>query len=184
MQLGANGAVYLCRLVFLVCTMFDIREAGELQAGVIQQLAEDTWFNAYGSILPAVQIRYMLDHIYDKESIRQQIVRREQQYLILFEADAPVAFASFAPRKENRKVYKLHKLYCIPGSQGKGYGRALLQEVEHRVLQQGCELLELNVNRYNRSKVFYEYMGYLVIYEEDIPIGDYWMNDYVMRKNL
>jgi len=27
-------------------------------------------------------------------------------------------------------------------------------------------------------------MGFTIAYEEDIPIGPYWMNDYVMRKIL
>ena len=26
-------------------------------------------------------------------------------------------------------------------------------------------------------------MGFSVAYEEDIPMGKYWMNDYVMRKD-
>jgi ribosomal protein S18 acetylase RimI-like enzyme len=39
----------------------------------------------------------------------------------------------------------------------------------------------LNVNRYNPAKDFYEKLGFKIILEEDIPIGQYWMNDYVMR---
>jgi hypothetical protein len=27
-------------------------------------------------------------------------------------------------------------------------------------------------------------MGFAIAYEEDIPIGPYWMNDFVMRKEL
>ena len=37
------------------------------------------------------------------------------------------------------------------------------------------------MNKYNKAKTFYESCGYHVHYEEDIPIGPYWMNDYVMR---
>jgi hypothetical protein len=40
------------------------------------------------------------------------------------------------------------------------------------------------VNRYNNAKSFYEKMGFAIVREEDIPIGPYWMNDYVMRKAL
>jgi ribosomal protein S18 acetylase RimI-like enzyme len=42
-------------------------------------------------------------------------------------------------------------------------------------------VLDLNVNRNNQAKHFYEKIGFNVIREEDIPIGPYWMNDYVMR---
>jgi GNAT superfamily N-acetyltransferase len=68
--------------------------------------------------------------------------------------------------------------------QGKGYGKMLLQAVEHAVLKAGENILELNVNRDNKAKQFYERMGFEVVYDEDIPIGPYWMNDHVMRKKL
>jgi hypothetical protein len=38
------------------------------------------------------------------------------------------------------------------------------------------------VNRYNKARQFYEKMGFVVIGEEDIDIGNnYLMNDYIME---
>ena len=126
----------------------------------------------------------MLDHNYDLESIRQQIKEQSQFYLLLYADGMPAGFAAYAPREEHPNIYKLHKLYCLTGTKGKGYGRMLLHEVERRVSALGKSILELNVNRHNPAKGFYEKMGYEVVYEEDIPIGEYWMNDFVMRKKL
>jgi ribosomal protein S18 acetylase RimI-like enzyme len=42
----------------------------------------------------------------------------------------------------------------------------------------------LNVNRNNEAKEFYKKLGFKIIREEDIPIGQYWMNDYVMRLTI
>jgi GNAT superfamily N-acetyltransferase len=102
----------------------------------------------------------------------------------LEEDGQPVAFAGYSPRGEDPEVYKLHKLYCLPQTQGKGYGKILINEVAAKTLEAGKHLLDLNVNRYNKAKTFYEKMGFKVIYEEDVPIGKYYMNDYVMRKEL
>jgi GNAT superfamily N-acetyltransferase len=85
---------------------------------------------------------------------------------------------------EDSEVYKLHKLYCLPKTQGKGYGKILLNAVADKVKAAGKHVLDLNVNRYNNAKTFYEKMGFKAIYEEDIPVGDYFMNDFVMRKEL
>ena len=100
------------------------------------------------------------------------------------EDEQPVAFAAYSPREEKDDVYKLHKLYCHPVTQGKGYGKALINAVIEKALAANKHTLELNVNRYNNAKTFYEKMGFTIAYEEDIPIGPYWMNDYVMRKIL
>jgi GNAT superfamily N-acetyltransferase len=104
--------------------------------------------------------------------------------LLLAEEGTPVAFAAYSPRDENPDIYKLHKLYCLPQTQGKGYGKILINEIAEKTREAGKKVLELNVNRYNQAKSFYEKMGFVIAYEEDIAIGPYWMNDYVMRKEL
>jgi len=126
----------------------------------------------------------MLDEIYPEVKVRCQIENNLQTYLLLFEDGQPVAFAAYSPREEDANIYKLHKLYCLPVTQGKGYGKILINEVAQKTIDARKHILELNVNRHNNAKSFYEKMGFVIAYEEDIPIGTYWMNDYVMRKEL
>jgi len=108
----------------------------------------------------------------------------EQTFLLLIEDDEAVAFAAYSPREDDSEIYKLHKLYCLPKTQGKGYGKILINAVIDEVQKAGKHTLDLNVNRHNKALSFYTKMGFEVVYEEDIPIGPYWMNDYVMRKIL
>lgn len=164
--------------------MSNIIQATSTHTQIIRDIAEKTWWAAYNEILEAEQIRYMLDTIYSETNLRHQLESGSQRYLLLQEEGASVGFAAYARREENPEVYKLQKLYCLPQTQGKGYGRLLLEAVANKVREAGSCLLELNVNRYNKAKSFYEKMGFTIAYEEDIPIGPYWMNDYVMRKEL
>lgn len=164
--------------------MYIIRKATISDVATIIALAEKTWWPSYSPILAAEQISFMLSEIYSTEKITTQIKDNVQTYLILEEGDCPVAFAAYAPRDENPEIYKLHKLYCLPETQGKGYGKVLITEVIDNTISAGKHTLDLNVNRYNKAKSFYEKMGFQVAYEEDIAIGPYWMNDYVMRKQL
>ncbi len=164
--------------------MYSIRQATIDDLETIRQIAEDTWWVAYSPILEKEQIRFMLNEIYSVEKISQQLSTCSQIYLLLIEDDKPVAFAAYSPREEDADIYKLHKLYCLPETQGKGYGKTLINEVANKTIEAGKTTLDLNVNRYNKAKNFYEKMGFSIAYEEDIAIGPYWMNDYVMRKEL
>jgi len=164
--------------------MYSIRQATINDVEIIRTLAEEIWYDAYLSILTKEQLDYMLTEIYSTEKLTDQIENNLQTFLLVIEDEQTVAFAAYSPREENADIYKLHKLYCLPSTQGKGYGRVLINEVSNKVLEAGKTILELNVNRYNKAKSFYEKMGFTVAYEEDIAIGPYFMNDFVMRKNL
>ena len=164
--------------------MYSIKEATVADTDAIISIATETYWSVYGPILTEEQIVYMLGTIYSVETISGQIANNVQSFLLLLEDEEPVAFAAYSPRTENPDIYKLHKLYCLPKTQGKGYGKVLLNAVADKVKAAGKNVLDLNVNRYNNAKTFYEKMGFKVIYEEDIPVGDYFMNDFVMRKQL
>jgi ribosomal protein S18 acetylase RimI-like enzyme len=164
--------------------MYSIQKATLNDVETIIDIAEKTWWPSYLSILATEQISFMLGEIYSTERITTQIENNSQSYLLLSENDKPVAFAAYSAREENPEIYKLHKLYCLPETQGKGYGKILINEVMNETIAAGKHTLDLNVNRHNKAKNFYEKIGFEVAYEEDIPIGPYWMNDYVMRKEL
>ena len=165
-------------------TMYQIRPASPEDTETIIALAEKTWQATYTQILEKAQLDYMLSTIYSVDNILNQLKNNIQTYLLLIEDEKPVAFAAYSPREENPEIYKLHKLYCLPETQGKGYGKVLINEVAGKTIEAGKHTLDLNVNRYNKAKTFYEKMGFAVAYEEDVAIGEYWMNDYVMRKEL
>lgn len=165
--------------------MISIKPATVDDAEIIRSLAEATWWPTYTPILSKEQISYMLNLMYSLDTIQSQITNREQTYIILYDSEAPKGFAAYAQRTENKEIYKLHKIYCLPETKGMGFGKALLAEVEKAVTLAGKEILELNVNKYNPAIGFYERQGFTKIYEEDIDIGEgYQMNDYVMQKKL
>jgi len=164
--------------------MYIIRQATIKDVETIRSLAKEIWYDTYLPILAEAQLEYMLGDIYSTKKLSTQIKNNEQTFLLLLEDEQVVAFAAYSPREEDADIYKLHKIYCLPATQGKGYGKVLINTVCEAVIKAGKHLLELNVNRHNKAKDFYERMGFKVMYEEDVPIGPYFMNDYVMRKEL
>ncbi|WP_222619739.1 MULTISPECIES: GNAT family N-acetyltransferase [Pontibacter] len=162
---------------------YKIRTATISDVPTIKALAEAIWEPTYKSILSKEQIEYMFDVIYTSEALQQQM-QDGQTFLLLYQDEQPLGFAAYSLKDAGEKVYKLNKIYLLPECQGKGLGKLLIAYVENEVKQLGGNILDLNVNKYNKAKAFYETCGYHVHQEEDIPIGPYWMNDYVMRKQL
>jgi GNAT superfamily N-acetyltransferase len=158
-----------------------IRPADLDDINTIGFLAQQIWPDAYREILSPEQLKYMMKLIYSPKSLRRQMVDDHHQFLIVEQADEPIGYASWSPTVDP-DVYKLHKIYVLPGRQGKGLGRTLLQFIFETIRPEGATRLRLNVNRFNKARQFYERMGFTVIGEEDIDIGHgYFMNDFIME---
>lgn len=81
-----------------------------------------------------------------------------------------------------KKTTKLHRIYLIPESKGKGFGKGALQFLNERVFESGNNRIILNVNKYNAARNFYESQGYRVYDEGVFDIGNgFVMDDYLME---
>jgi ribosomal protein S18 acetylase RimI-like enzyme len=126
----------------------------------------------------------MLDAIYNVSDLSYVIRDGTQKFLLLKDNQDYSGFVAFGPRQEDPTIFKLFKLYVLPTYHGRGYGKLLLNEVISRIRVQNIKTLDLNVNRYNPAIDFYKKAGFTIIRKEDVPIGPYWMNDYVMRMQI
>lgn len=151
---------------------------------VIVKIAYDTWFVTYQDVISQAQIEYMFGEMYTPESIYKQMDFYKHAFLILYQADMPIGFASYGKLEEPINTFKLHKLYLLPSQQNKGFGRILLNEVEKKAADLAANHLQLNVNRKNPALSFYEKLGYEIIETVDIPFAEFWLNDYVLAKKI
>ena len=150
----------------------------------IVKIAYDTWFVTYQDVISQAQIEYMFGEMYTPESIYKQMDFYKHAFLILYQAEMPIGFASYGKLEEPINTFKLHKLYLLPSEQNKGFGRMLLSEVEKKAANLAANHLHLNVNRKNPALSFYEKLGYEIIETVDIPFAEFWLNDYVLAKKI
>ncbi|UKJ07604.1 GNAT family N-acetyltransferase [Solitalea lacus] len=161
------------KLIFKIASTTDIPE--------IISIADRTWKQTYRGIISDAQIEFMYSNNYTAEAIANQI-NDGHIYALAFEGDIALGFASYSQPAQD--IVRIHKLYVLPDTQGKGVGRFLIDSVSEQAKTLGASILELNVNRYNKAKVFYEKIGFEISQEVDIPYGDFVLNDYVMRRPI
>lgn len=149
---------------------------------IIRDIAFKTWPHTFADILSENQIDYMLDLLYAIPSLKNQVDIKGHKFLIGLNEDVPVGFASYELNYNDSTSAKLHKLYFLPITQGRGFGRAMLEELKSIAREQKQSSIILNVNKYNKAIQFYEHQGFHKIKEEVIDIGSgYLMDDYVME---
>ena len=160
-----------------------LKRISENDIPALQKIALPTWESTYLPILSKEQVDFMCQEIYTEESLKKQM-QNGQQFFFILEENLPVGFLSISQLNAEEPRYKLNKLYLLTERQGSGLGRKALDAAVEYVKSLHGNVLELNVNRYNPALFFYEKCGFSKVKEVDIPIGEYWMNDFVMEKQL
>lgn len=164
--------------------MKNTRIASKTDLAVIQRIATAAYHETYIPIIGLDQVDFMLRKFYNLDALEEQM-RQGHVFLIAAEAGEDIGFAAYNPVEEAPGVFKLQKLYLLPERKGSGLGRFLVEKVISQVREAGGIKLILNVNRYNKSRGFYEKLGFVITEKVDIPIGEhFFMNDYVMELNI
>jgi ribosomal protein S18 acetylase RimI-like enzyme len=161
--------------------MIEIRKATAADMPIVTELAELIWPQTYSEYISEAQLRYMLNLMYNQEELLLQY-HKGFTFFIASVQGKDVGFACASPLDEQNHVYKLHKLYVLPSTQGMGIGKLLIDKVVDLVAAEGGKFLQLNVNRKNKAINFYLKIGFIIKKTVDINIGDgFYMNDYVME---
>ena len=159
-----------------------LRLATTNDVALIHDVARATWEPTYRDIVSQEQIATMFEDLLSIPAITRQIEQNEGTYVLALHGNTAVGFAYVSCSPDEPQRYKLHRLYVRPTDQRSGAGRRLLEWVEQFVFDLGADELILNVNRYNSAVDFYRKLGYETIDTVDVPYREYWLNDYVMRK--
>jgi ribosomal protein S18 acetylase RimI-like enzyme len=162
--------------------MLTIKKATAQDIPLIRELCFKVWPQTYASILSQDRIDYMLEYMYSRASLEKQI-NSGSQFIFVYDDEEPVGFAAYLPKGHG--IYKLDKIYILPSQQGKGTGRFVIDFVIGEIRQKGATTLQLQVNRNNKAKAFYEKLGFVVIDYQVFDIGHgHFMDDYVMEKKF
>lgn len=158
-------------------------EAKEKDIPLIQNLARRSWEAAYAAILSPEQIEYMLKTLYSQNEITIHLQNPDYYYYLIFD-ETNNSFEGFIGYEHGFEEYttKLHRIYLVPESKGKGIGTAAIDFLKEKTSSGNDRRIILNVNKSNPAKKFYESQEFSVFNEVVVDIGnDFVMDDYEME---
>lgn len=161
--------------------MIHLEKINKTQLPIIKDLAYAIWPSTYGEILSIEQLNYMLDNFYSIENLRNQM-DKGQVFELLLENTNALGFVAYEINCKEKGWLKIHKIYLLPETQGKGFGKFMIDEVVQIAKNNQQKGVFLNVNKYNKAQFFYQKLGFTITNEEVIDIGNnYIMDDYQME---
>lgn len=156
------------------------------ELGTIRQIARATWPVTYGGFMEPEQIRYMLDLMYSKESLRRQTRDGEQVFLLAEGGKSPLGFMSYERGPEPSQPIYLHKLYVLPKAQGMGIGREFVKIATAIAADNDRKYVQLKVHSKNTNAIdFYQRNGFYIDSAVVTDLGHgFTAHDLIMLKML
>lgn len=165
--------------------MIEIIEANLEQLDIVQDIAQKTWPIAYKDVISSAQIEYMLEMMYSKSALKEQMEIKKHHFILAKKENEVLGFASYEFNCNSVGKTKLHKLYVLPETQSCGIGVKLVNFLSEKAKENHQSTIFLNVNKYNPAQNFYKKIGFVIAYEEVIDIGNnFIMDDFVMEKEM
>ena len=165
--------------------MIEFTTANKQHISTISELAQEFWPVAFASILSNQQIAYMMQMMYSKGSLEEQM-NKGHQFALANKNGKKVGYMSYEIDCDNLNKTKIHKLYISPNYQRYGIGKAMVNFVAKEALKANNSALFLNVNKHNNKAIgFYKKNHFQLVKEEQIDIGNgFIMDDYVFELKL
>ena len=159
-----------------------VKKAAIEDIPLIRELTYAIWPQTYSNLLSKEQVDYMLEMMYSPASLQKQM-ENGSTFIIVYDDKLPVGFAAYKPI--DALTCKLDKIYILPSQQRKGMGKFIINYIVDEIKPKHAKALQLQVNRQNKAKYFYEKLGFIIIDTADFDIGNgFFMNDYVMELAL
>lgn len=144
----------------------------------IIDLANKIWWDHYPEIIGEEQVKFMLEKMYDKDSLINQMQSGDEFYLAFDELNRQyLGFVSV--KKENNGDLFINKFYIDTVLQRSGIGGDFFKFI---VDKYNAQTIRLQVNRQNYKAInFYFKQGFKIEKVADFDIGfGYFMNDFIM----
>ncbi len=161
--------------------MIHLKVAEEKDLSIISKLAKAIWNDHYVPIIGQQQVDYMLDKMYNHQSLVEQLTQKNHVFYLIQKEDEAIGFISVS--SENKTDYFLHKFYIHQQKSNTGIGTKVLNLLIETIIP---KTLTLTVNRQNFKSInFYFKNEFKIDRVEDFDIGDgYVMNDFVMVRKF
>jgi ribosomal protein S18 acetylase RimI-like enzyme len=147
------------------------REWTENDFNDVRRVLLETWLDAYGSFIPAEDIRGYFTATYSVEKLLSLYTSPTSKGYVAVDNEGIAGFERLQYDEKENRLY-VSSVYVLPGHQGKGIGRQLLHLAEDEARRLRLDRIWLGVMSQNTPSVaWYRKLGFTFIQEEPFQMG-------------
>ncbi len=159
-----------------------IRLAEEKEIPEIRELLRETWHATYSAFIPVADLDTYLDTVYSPAKLAE-ILNADLEDCYVAVEDGKIAGWTRLRRDDDNDVFYMISLYVLPGYQGKGIGKLLLDNAVNFALEYRFEKITLGVMATNTKSIeWYQQHGFAVVRTEPFTWVNTTVDHLIMEK--
>jgi ribosomal protein S18 acetylase RimI-like enzyme len=169
---------------------YSIRAATIADAGMLTELAERTFNEAFAPSISAEAMTAYMTQAFTVERLRSELADPRATFLVMEIDGAPAAYAKLVTGQapdcvEGPSPIEIERFYLDGKYHGLGLANALMQDCFDRARQAGHRTVYLGVWEHNpRAIAFYRKWDFEIVGSHIFQMGDEAQNDYWMARKL
>ena len=145
------------------------------------ELIQEIWPEVFIPIIGKEQVDYMLVHYQGKDVIAAEI-ERGVRYFFVEDDERPIGYFAYSLEADHLAI---SKVYLKKELRGQGLSSGVFSHFEEVARNEKKEKLSLRVNRGNKQAIeVYLHRGFEIVKTVDQPLDRFFLNDYVMEKEI
>lgn len=142
-----------------------VRTASERDIPAIRALLVATWHDTYDELYGVEKVTQITDEWHSIKALTARLTAPRSEFIVADDGKA-LAGVAFAQADESGDVVTLRQLYVMPGSQGRGVGGLLMDEIEESFPE--AKRFSLEVEARNEKAIrFYASHGFVDVGESN-----------------
>jgi GNAT superfamily N-acetyltransferase len=155
---------------------FSIRPAQPEDAPAIAHVHVESWRTTYKDLMPDEILANL--SVERRETFWRDVISNPASPTFVYVAEMDdgqvVGFAAGGPERDNHPVYKgeLYAIYLLQAYQGQGIGRAMVEQVARKLVENGFNNMLVWVLTGNAACHFYEALGGKEVGRKPLTLND------------
>ena len=167
----------------------ELKDAGKDLASLVADMSRKTFQETFGPYNTAEDMQLFLQNQFTVERLMQEVGKPGHRHILAYVDGIPAGYVFIKYHSHellmNEPALEISRIYCLQAFQGKGIGRALMQEALMDAKRANLKWVWLGVWKENTTALaFYSSFGFKIFGTTDFLLGMDMQVDWLMQYSI
>lgn len=167
--------------------LIQLKDVGMDLAALIADISRKTFQETFGPVNTEADMQLFLQKQFTTDTLIREVGIPGNRHVLAYYDGIPAGYLFIKYHShnllQNEPALEISRIYCLQVFQGKGIGKAMMQEAMNDAKEKKLDTIWLGVWKENaKALAFYQSFGFSIFGTTDFLLGNDWQKDWLMAR--